>query len=92
MERKVISRTTIIKEVVEVKRNIYALKVPVDEVTTWKEDFESGDVQIAEYWDDEHLLVVSFNINHITHLANKYGISELMAFETTGKEVNYIEK
>lgn len=88
MERKVISRTTIIKEVVEVKKNIYAIKFPIEKVG----DLGIHDVYIAKYWDDKHLLLVSSNHGDIVHLAKVYGIPELMVYETTSKEVNYIEK
>lgn len=90
MERKVISRTaiTIIKEVIEVKNNVYAIKFPIKEV----KNLANIGVSITKYWDGKHILFVSSNYNDIIHLAKKYGIPELMVFKTTSKEVNYIEK
>lgn len=98
MERKVKSRTTttVIKEVVEIKKNVYAIKVPIEEAATWDkqkvESLKSIGVYVTKYWDDNYILLVSLTKSYIIHLAKKYSIPELMISEIINEEVNYIEK
>lgn len=98
MERKVKSRTsiTVIKEVVETKKNIYAIKVPIEEALMWSrqkvECLKSIGVYVTKYWDDNYILLSSLIKKDIIYLAKKYGIPELMISEIINEEVNYIEK
>ena len=96
MERKVISRTTIIKEIVEVEKNLYFTSMSYED--TQKIDpltislIEDWGIRVSWGWKYHYIILASFNRNRIMYLVKKYNLPEMSVTKIKTEEVNYIEK
>ena len=96
MERKVVSRTTITKEVVKVEKDLYFTSMPYED--TKKIDpltvllIKDLGIRVSWGWIGHYVVFASFHRNQIMYLIRKYNLPEISVIKIKTEEVNYIEK
>lgn len=96
MERKVIYRTTVTKEVAEVEKNLYFTSMTceeakkIDSLTSLL--IKDLGIRVTWGWLGHYIILASFHRNRIMYLIRKYNLPEISVAKIKTEEVNYIEK